>query len=242
MRSIALLKKTASLAVLPLTLMLGTPSVHAFSGQGTVTVDGGKTTLDLAPAFFNIFPSLGASLTQYQPAKLQGTLNNQNLRVTFPLATGTLNPSRPQPEIGFYDLQHRGGLNLYSPGTNYAVVMNTFELHNSSSCFAASPCLELGVTVTVNGKVLGHASNFAQHTGAITSFPLKNGVVKIDNVPLFLTATGATLMNQFFGLLPGGPLYLQEGFSLGTLYVKGTGARVICPPNTEYSASQQRCR
>ncbi|WP_460027428.1 hypothetical protein [Methyloparacoccus murrellii] len=237
-----MLKKTASLAVLPLTLMLGTPSVHAFSGQGTVTVDGGKTTLDLAPAFFNIFPALRASLGQYNPARLQGTLNNQNLRITFPLATGTLNPNRPQPEVGFYNLLHRGGLAMNNPGTNASIILNAPNLHTGRACFAASPCLEMGGTLIVNGTVFGSIPNFAQNIGAITTFPLQNGTVRIDNMPLFLTASGASLMNQFFGLVEGGQLYLREGAPFGTVHVKGTGARVICPPNTEYSASQQRCR
>lgn len=220
-------------------------SSQAFSGPGTVTLSGGKTELALAPKFFNLFPSYGQTLDKYGEASRKGNLNKQNVRITFPLSSATLNPDRPGQVIGFYDFQHEGGMLLerQSIGPNgLSAILNTPSVRASNTCFASAQCLEMGAVLIVDGTVIDEVPNFAQSTSLPSSFEIEKGnKVNLNNVEMFLTQRGANLMNAFFALQQGGPLYLQTGSDFGTLNISGRGARVVCQPGKTYDDRYQQC-
>ena len=233
--------KTLSLAVGFALSVFGVSS-QAFSGPGTVTLSGGKTELAMAPQFFNLFPSFGDNLDKYGEASKKGNLNKQNIRITFPLSSATLNPDRPGQTIGFYDFQHEGGMLMDRPGNGLSAIINTPSIHASKTCFASAQCLEMGAVLIVNGTVLEDVPNFAQSTSLPGSFQIERGNrVNLNNVQMFLTQRGADLMNAFFGLQPSGALYLQAGNQFGTLNISGRGANVICPPGKSYDNRYQQC-
>ncbi len=233
------MQRLAWAAVLPLSLAAVSPSSQAFEGRGTITVSSGKSTLTFSPEFFNLFPALGASLGGYGKAKFQGNLNRQDQRITFPLASGTLNPERPTP---FYAFEHQGGLTMNRANGTLDVIFNNPSLRASSDCLTpASECLELGASLIVNGTVYRYISNFAQST-SLAGFQLKGNEVKIDSVSLFLTEDGASAMNAFFKLNQGDDIFFQKGYGFGTINVKGTGYQVVCPLNTKYNRNLQECR
>ena len=235
------LKRLSWSVVLPLTLTAVAPSSQAFEGPGSVTVSNGKTTLTFSPQFFNLFPALGASLGGYGKAKFQGTLNKQDQRITFPVASGTLNSYRPG-SIPFYDFDHQGGLTMNRGDGTLDVIFNNPSLRASSDCLTpSSQCLELGATLIVNGTVYMSISNFAQSAN-LPGFQLKGSDVKIDNVQLYLTQAGASAMNAFFKLSEGGDIFFQKWYEFGNLNLKGTGYKVVCPPNTDYNKNRQECR
>lgn len=234
------LKRLSWSVVLPLTLTAVAPSSQAFEGPGSVTVSNGKSTLTFSPEFFNLFPTLGATLGGYGKANFKGTLNKQNQRITFPIASGTINPLRQQ--IPFYAFEHQGGLVMNREDNTLNVIFNNPSLRASSNCLTpASQCLELGATLIANGTVYGDVPNFAQSI-TLDGFQLKGNDVKIDNVSLYLTQEGADAMNVFFKLSQGGPVFFQKGYAFGTMNVKGTGYKVVCPPNTDYNRNRQECR
>lgn len=243
MNPLKFLANLASATVLPLALFLASPTTQAFSGTGTVTLSGGSSTLNFSPQFFNLFSALGASLDRYGKATFKGSLNKQDLRIRFPLAAGTLNPSRPFiSKDPFYDLQHQGGLLMTRESPFLSVVFNTPTLRTGISCWASTRCLELGATLIVNGNVFDYVPNFAQNTALPTSFPISSGnQVNIDKIEFFLTARGAELMNAFFGLKSSDDIFLTTGFPFGTLDIKATGAKIICPPGTSYIKKYQQC-
>jgi hypothetical protein len=241
MSTLTSLKRLSWSVVLPLTLTAVAPSSQAFEGPGSVTVSNGKSTLTFSPQFFNLFPALGATLGGYGKANFQGSLNKQNQRITFPIASGTLNPNRP-PSMPFYAFEHQGGLTMNRDDGTLDVIFNNPSLRASSDCLTpSSQCLELGATLIVNGTVYLYVSNFAQSAN-LSGFQLKGNDVKIDNVPLFLTQAGANAMNAFFNLNQGGDIYFQKWYEFGVLNVKGTGYKVVCPPNTDYNKNRQECR
>lgn len=243
MNTLKFLGKLASAAVLPLALFLASPATQAFSGTGTVTLSGGSSTLNFSPQFFNLFSALGASLGKYGKATFKGSLNQQDLRIKFPLAAATLNPSRPLISTDpFYDFQHQGGLLMTRESPILSVVFDTPTLRTGISCWASARCLELGATLIVNGTVLDYVPDFAQNTTLPTSFPISSGnQLKLNDIDFFLTARGAELMNRFFGLKPSDDIFLTTGFPFGTLDIKGTGAKIICPPGTSYMKKYQQC-
>ena len=233
--------KTLSLA-LGLAISVFAVSSQAFSGPGTVTLSGGKTELALAPQFFNLFPSFGDNLDKYGEATRKGNLNNQNIRITFPLSSATLNPDRPVQAIGFYDFQHEGGMLLDRPSNGLSAIINTPSVHASNTCFDSPQCLELGAVLIVNGTVMEEVPNFAQSRSLPGSFEIERGnKVNLNNIQMFLTQKGADLMNAFFALQPGGALYLQTGNQFGTLNISGRGANVVCPPGKTYDNRYQQC-
>lgn len=233
--------KTLSLA-LGLALSVFGVSSQAFSGPGTVTLSGGKTELALAPQFFNLFPSFGDNLDKYGEASKKGNLNRQNIRITFPLSSATLNPDRPDQAIGFYDFQHEGGMLMDRPSIGLSAIINTPSVHASNTCFASAQCLEMGAVLIVNGTVLDVVPNFAQSTSLPSSFQIERGNrVNLNNIQMFLTQRGANLMNAFFGLQQDGALYLQAGNQFGTLNISGRGANIICPPGRTYDNRYQQC-
>lgn len=233
--------KTLSLA-LGLALSVFGVSSQAFSGPGTVTLSGGKTELALARQFFNLFPSFGDNLDKYGEATRKGNLNKQNIRITFPLSSATLNPDRPGLPIGFYDFQHEGGMLLDRPSNDLSAIINTPSVHASKTCFDSPQCLELGAVLIVNGTVMEEVPNFAQSRSLPGSFEIERGnKVNLNNIQMFLTQKGADLMNAFFGLQPGGALYLQVGNQFGTLNISGRGANIICPPGRTYDNRYQQC-
>lgn len=235
------LKRLSWSVVLPLALAAVAPSSQAFEGPGSVTVSNGKTTLTFSPQFFNLFPALGASLGGYGKAKFQGTLNKQDQRITFPVASGTLNSYRPG-SIPFYDFDHQGGLTMNRGDGTLDVIFNNPSLRASTDCLTpSSQCLELGATLIVNGTVYISISNFAQSAN-LPGFQLKGSDVKIDNVQLYLTQAGASAMNAFFKLSEGGDIFFQKWYEFGNLNLKGTGYKVVCPPNTDYNKNRQECR
>jgi len=226
----------------PLGLAAVSTSSQAFQGPGSVTLSRGKTTLTFSPEFFNLFPTLGATLGGYGKANFKGTLNKQNQRITFPIASGTLNPSRQQ--IPFYEFGHQGGLTMNRADGTLNVIFNNPSLRSSSNCLTPAPgsqCLELGATLIANGTVYGNVPNFAQSI-SLDGFQLKGNDVKIDNVSLFLTQEGADAMNLFFKLTQGGLVFFNKGSAFGTMNVNGTGYKVVCPPNTDYNRNRQECR
>ena len=227
--------------ILSLGLVTIAPIAQAFSGPGTVTLKGGNTTLNFAPEFFNIFPAFGAELKGYGKSDFKGNLNKQNLRIQFPLTSATLNPSRPNYPSGFIDLEQAGGVLMQNPGTGMTVIMNSPSLGSSDTCWASSQCLGLGAVLIQNGTVIGNVPNIAQNTYMLDTFPIKNGKIKIKNISMALTKQGARLMNDFFGLKPGDPLYLQEGVPFGSLDVAGKGVKVLCPPGFSYIKKNQQC-
>ena len=227
--------------VLSLGLAAIAPMSHAFSGPGTVTLKGGKTTLYFAPQFFNIFPALGGKLDHYGKSTFKGNLNKQNLRVKFPLTSATLNPSRPDYPTGFINIEHQGGILMENPGTGMTVIMNSPGLHASDNCWASAQCLGLNAVVIKNGTVIGNVPNIAQNTYMLDSFTIKSGNIKVKNLSMALTQQGATLMNEFFGLKSGDSLYLKEGSAFGTLEVDGKGAKILCPPGFSYIKKNQQC-
>lgn len=236
--------KTLSLA-LGLALYVFGVSSQAFSGPGTVTLSGGKTELALAPQFFNLFPSFGDNLDKYGEASKKGNLNRQNIRITFPLSSATLNPGRPDQAIGFYDFQHEGGMlmerQIIGP-SGLSAILNTPSVHVSNTCFASTQCFEMGAVLIVDGTVLEEVPNFAQSTSLPSSFQIERGNrVNLNNIQMFLTQRGANLMNAFFGLQQDGALYLQPGNQFGTLNISGRGANIICPPGRTYDNRYQQC-
>ncbi len=127
MNTLKFLRNLASAAVLPLALLMATPATMAFSGTGTVTLSGGSSTLNFSPQFFNLFSALGASLEKYGKATFKGSLNKQDLRIKFPLAAATLNPSRRVIPDPFYDFQHQGGLLMTRDSPNAPVLSVVFN-------------------------------------------------------------------------------------------------------------------
>jgi hypothetical protein len=244
MKTLLSLKKLALAAALPLSLMAATSAQAAFTGPGTVTLKGGKSTLNFHPQFLNQFPALGASLGKYGPASLKGNLNNQNIRIIFPLASASINPTRTTTPASFYDFEHRGGMTMNRDDGSLSVVFNNPSLRASSDCLTPlTQCLELGATLIVNGEVYSDIANFAQTSNLNAPFQISgDNKVDIDNVVLYLTQTGANAMNAFFRLSPGGPIYFDKFFPLGTLNVQGTGAQVICPLYATFQRKYQECR
>lgn len=241
MSTFAYLKRLAWAVVMPLSLASVSTGSQAFDGPGSVTVSNGKSTLTFSPQFFNQFPALGASLGGYGKAKFQGSLNKQNLRITFPVASGTLNPYRP-PSIPFYAFEHQGGFTMNRDDGTLDVIFDNPSLRASSSCLTPDlQCMELGATLIVNGRVFNYIPNFAQ-SAFLNGFQLKGSEVKMENVSLYLTQTGANAMNAFFNLSAGGLVFFQKGSEFGILNVKGTGYKVVCPPNTDYNKNRQECR
>ncbi len=234
------LKPLSWSVVLPLALAAVAPSSQAFEGPGSITVSKGKSTLIFSPEFFNLFPALGATLGGYGKANFQGSLNKQNQRITFPIASGTLNPVRP--ENPFYAFEHQGGLTMSQVDNDLSVIFNNPSLRTSSDCLTpASQCLEFGATTIVNGRVYRYLTNFAQSI-SLNAFQLKGNDVKIDNVQLYLTQEGANVMNAFFKLNQGGDIFFQKGYAFGTMNLNGSGYKVVCPPNTDYNKNRQECR
>ena len=236
--------KTLSLSLGFALSVFGVSSL-AFSGPGTVTLSGGKTELALAPQFFNLFPSFGDNLDKYGEATRKGNLNKQNIRITFPLSSATLNPDRPGQSTGFYDFQHEGGMLLERQiiGPNgLSAILNTPSVHASNTCFASTQCFEMGAVLVVDGTVLEEVPNFAQSKSLPGNFEIEKGnKVNLNNIEMFLTQRGANLMNAFFGLQPGGALFLQTGNQFGTLNISGRGANVVCPPGKTYDNRYQQC-
>ena len=76
----------------------------------------------------------------------------------------------------------------------------------------------------------------------MNDFQLKGNDVRIDQVVLYLTQEGASVMNNFFQLKDGDDIFFTKGFPFGTLNLKGTGYKVVCPPNTDYNKKRQECR
>lgn len=246
MNALRSLKQLALAAALPLSLLAtSTVTQAAFTGPGTVTLKGGKSTLYFHPQFLNQFPALGATLGKYGPATLKGNLNNQNIRIVFPLASATLNPN---PALvlkpAFYDFEHRGGMTMDRYNGTLAVVFNNPSLRATTDCLTPfTQCLELGATLIVNGSVYSDIPNFAQTPNLNIPFQISpNNKIEIDNVNLFLTQTGADAMNAFFGLNPGGPIYFDKNFPLGSMNIQGSGAQVICPLYQQFNKNYQECR
>ena len=239
MKTFKSIRNLAAAAILPMALFSVSPS-HAFSGPGTVTLSGGSTTLNFDRPFFNIFPALGATLGQYGKATFQGSLNQQNLRIKFPLAGATLNPVRLAKEP-FYGFEHQGGLLMTGKFPALSVIFNTPTLEAATNCVKSAQCLQLGATLIVDGTVLDYVPDFAQST-SLPSLDISSGnKVNLTNISLLLTARGAQLMNAFFGLQPTNDLYFTAGFPFSKLDTKGTGAKVLCPPNTAYDKKYQQC-
>lgn len=246
MNALRSLQKLALAAALPLSLLAtSTATQAAFTGPGTVTLKGGKSTLNFHPQFLNQFPALGATLGKYGPATLKGNLNNQNIRIIFPLASATINPN---PTLvlkpAFSDFEHRGGLTMDRYNGTLAVVFNNPSLRATTECLTPfTQCLELGATLIVNGSVYNNIPNFAQTANLNIPFQIsQNNKIEIENVDLFLTDTGAAAMNTFFGLNPGGPIYFDKYFPFGSMTIKGTGAQVICPLYQQFNKNFQECR
>ena len=240
MSTFASLKRLAWAVVMPLSLAAVSAESHAFEGPGTVTVSNGKSTLTFSPQFFNLFPALGASLGGYGKAKFQGSLNKQDQRITFPVASGTLNQVRPQ--VPFYAFEQQGGLTMNKVDGTLNVIFNSPSVHSSSDCLTPlATCLEFGATTIVNGRVYRYLENFAQ-SAVLNDFQLKGNDVRIDQVVLYLTQEGASVMNNFFQLKDGDDIFFTKGFPFGTLNLKGTGYKVVCPPNTDYNKKRQECR
>lgn len=235
-------RKPLRTLILSLGLATIAPLTHAFSGPGTVTLKSGKTTLNFAPQFFNIFPALGATLNDYGKSNFKGNLNKQNLRIKFPMTSATLNPSRPDYPNGFINIEHKGGLLMENPGTGMNVILNSPGLHASDNCWASAQCVGMNAVVVKNGTVIGNVPNIAQNTYMLDSFPIKNGGIKLKNLSMALTKQGANLMNEFFGLKPGDSLLLKEGSAFGTFDVSGKGVKVTCPPGFTYVKKNQECK
>ncbi len=240
MKTLKSIRNLAAAAMLPIALFSTAPA-HAFSGPGTVTLSGGTATLRFSPKFFNQFPALGATLGQYGKATFQGSLNKQNLRIRFPLAGATLNPVR-FPNDAFFDFEHQGGLLMTGTFPALSVVFNNPSLKDAKNCWASLQCFQLGAALIVNGTVLEYVPDFAQSTSLPNSFPISSGNrVKLTNIELFLTARGAELMNAFFGRRPVDDIYFTAGYPFAVMDTQGTGARVLCPPNTTYDRKYQQC-
>lgn len=240
MKTFESIRNLVAAAILPMALLTAPPA-HAFSGAGTVTLSGGSTTLKFKPQFFNQFPALGATLGQYGKATFQGNLNKQNLSIKFPLGGATLNPVRLLKDA-FFDFEHQGGLLMTGTFPALSVVFNTPTLEAAKNCWASLQCFQFGATLIVNGAVLNYVPDFAQSTSLPNSFTIASGKkVNLTNIELFLTARGAELMNGFFGLPPSSPLYFNAGYPFATLDTKGTGVKVLCPPNTKYDKKYQQC-
>ena len=241
MKTFKSMKHWAWAVVLPLGLAAVSTTSQAFEGEGSITVSNGKSTLAFNPEFFNLFPTLGATLGSYGKATFEGSLNKQNQRITFPIAAATVNPSRA-PQIPFYDFDHQGGLTMDRGDGTLSVVFNNPSLRTTADCLTPlAQCLELGATLISNGRVYGYLSNFAQST-EINAFQLKGGNLRVDNVGLYLSDAGAIAMNEFFKLLPTGDIYFKKGYPFGTLNAVGKGFKVICPPGESYKKNPQECR
>ena len=233
-------QKTFFTGLLSLVLLIITPNLQAFSGPGTISLGGGSSTLLFAPEFFNQFPAFGASLDQFGKATFSGNLKQQNLKIRFPIATGTLDPSR-DVRAPFYHVQHEGGLLMVRPN-GVSIIFDTPVLETGSVCAFSNACWSLGATIIVNGTVSDYLPGFAQSSSLPSSIPVSlSNVVNLDPIELNLTANGANGMNLFFGLSPSSQVHFKAGSPFGTLTVRGTGARVVCPLNTRYNRLQQLC-
>jgi hypothetical protein len=234
-------QKTFFARLIALILVIVTPNLQAFTGPGTVSLAGGSSVLQFSPEFFNQFPAFGASLGQYGKATFSGNLKQQNLRIRFPIATGTLNPSR-DAQAPFYHIQHAGGLLMVRPN-GVSIIFDTPVLETGAVCAFSLTCWSLGATIIANGTVSNYLPGFAQSSSLPSSIPVSlANTVHLDPIDLNLTPDGATGMNLFFGLTPSSQVHFKSGSPFGTLEVLGTGARVVCPLNAHYNRLQQLCK
>jgi hypothetical protein len=181
----------------------------------TYNIPSGQTTVTFSPQFFNLIPALGATASKISPAKTKGSLNKQNLRAIFPIATGALDNTGNRAQIG-----HKGGLTL-TTGTNVKVQFTGFSLDfglptNSTRVMTA--------LIVVNGSIVGRLPVFILGTNDIAG-SVKGKTATLNNVPLTMSKQAADALNIIFGLPgPGGGRF-YEGFPAGTLNLKATGLK-----------------
>lgn len=187
----------------------------------TYNIPAGQTTVAFSPQFFNLIPALGAEAKRIPPARTKGSLNKQNLRIIFPIATGAIDTSGDKAQIG-----HRGGLTL-STGNDIVVQFTGFSLDfeipgDSLATFAENRVLT--ALVVVNGRIVGRLPVFNLGAAGVTDW-VAGSTVNIEGVALALTQEAADALNTIFGLpgQSGGEFY--EGFPAGTMSIKATGVR-----------------
>lgn len=193
-------------------LGIGSPQAAAYY------VPRGNTTLAFAPQFFNLFPALGADLTDIRPGRLRGTLNAQNLRALFPVTTGLLDNVASVAEI-----EHSGGLTIRT-GSGLIVQLTAVTLQ-----FDLPPARSgrvLSALLAVNGEIFGRFPIFNMEATGLGG-TVKAGRLRLRNVPVTLTEQAANLFNQIFGLPgPSGGRFFA-GQMAGTVTVHGQNLRGV---------------
>lgn len=192
-------------------------AVHAT----TYNIPSGKTTVAFSPQFFNLIPALGAEASRISPAKTKGSLNKQNLRAIFPIATGAIDTSNNRAQIG-----HRGGLTL-STGNGITVQFIGFTLDfdiPGDSIVTLADNRAMTALVVVNGRIVGRLPVFNLGIDSLTD-SVSGSTANLNGVALTLTREAADALNTIFGLpgQSGGSFF--EGFPAGTMNLRATNVR-----------------
>jgi hypothetical protein len=187
----------------------------------TYNIPSGQTTVAFSPQFFNLIPALGAKVSKINPAKTKGSLNKQNLRAIFPIATGALDASSDRVQIG-----HKGGLTL-STGSNTTVQFVGFSIDfripgGSDAALAGNRVMT--ALVVVNGSIVGRLPVFNLGIDSVAS-SVSGSTIKINDVALTLTQEAADALNTLFNLPgPSGGSFFG-GFPVGTANIKATSVK-----------------
>ena len=162
--------RTAAFAAAALTALAAAGSASA----ATVEVDGGATTLELAPRTARALDELGVAVSPLSPAK------SGRSGVSFPVSGGSVDPA-----TGAGTIEHRGGLRLRAGSTR--VDLRNFTVNAGSTN-------TIGVRV---GRSNLHAFRISLSDAKVTRSGFQTIV---SGVKVSLSRRGAAALNEAFGV------------------------------------------
>ena len=173
-----------------------TPLMHAQNNPSqTPSVDFGRSTVQLNPAFVNAIQSFGAVITDLQGNPLQ------NNTITFKAVAGAIDLTTSAGEV-----EHTGGMLISVAGLVFRLQNVTLDTSNPNAPVITAAFI-------INDHFAGRQPLFNVQPPAGFVLPLapQAGVLQVNGLVLTLAPAAATTLNNLFGA----PI-LSPGLSIGT--------------------------
>ncbi len=169
-------------------LPLRAANPHIPVSSGTVDVKTGNTALTLDQQFVTTLNTAAISLKKVIPGKIKPGKGELN----FPVSGGAFDLADTKSEI-----VHGGGITFVANGVTVAI-SELILTSPASTDTTTTP--GISALITVNGALSGRVDLMAVDFSSITApFTLpRNKTVVLSNLPLKLTADGATALNTAF--------------------------------------------
>jgi hypothetical protein len=181
--------------LLPLSNAAAAPTETTYSGTTTVVLDKN---------FLAALTGLGIKPAALEPGRLvssKGHGKGPSVRAVFPITTGAVDLGVPLKA----EIDHAGGLSLTKDKTVVELTSFVIDLVNAA---------ELTGLVIANNNLVGRIPLFDLDLSS-ASVGVKEGVVKVGNVAVKLSAEAAAALNGVFNTTA-----FTEGFLIGTAQVR----------------------